>query len=98
MFYGGREHEGTMSRRVPIAGVHYQQPVNSCETSAMVPSRQVSLVPYFMPCAVVDRLDVAVVRPNPDALWLRYTLVGQSERVRVPAPRTPGRADELWRH
>src|SRR5579872_6384490 len=98
MFYGGRDHGDTTSRRVPIAGVHYQQPVNSCETSAMAPSRQVSLIPYSTPCAFVERLDVAVVRPNPDALSLRYTLVGKRQRLRVPAPRCPARADELWRH
>ena len=64
----------------------------------MAPSRQVSLIPYSTPCAFVERLDVAVARPHRDALTLRYTLVGKRQRLRVPAPRTPARADELWRH
>ena len=64
----------------------------------MVGPRQVSLVPYSTPCGFVDRLDVAVARPQADALALRYTLVAKRDRVRIPPPATCARADGLWRH
>lgn len=48
-------------------------------------------------CDAVDRIDVAVARPQPGVLALRYTLSGRIAGVRLAPPAEPLRADELWR-
>lgn len=48
------------------------------------------------PCAAVDRIDVAVARPQPGVLALRYTVAGRIAAVRVAPPAEPLRTDELW--
>ena len=49
------------------------------------------------PSAAVDRIDVAVARPQPGGLALRYTVAGRIAQVRLAPPSEPGRTDELWR-
>ena len=41
---------------------------------------------------------VEVERLGPEAIALRYQLVGELAALVVPAVAAPGRADELWRH
>jgi hypothetical protein len=49
------------------------------------------------PCDAVDRIDVAVARPQPGLLALRYTVAGRIANVRIAPPLEPLRVDELWR-
>lgn len=49
-----------------------------------------------MPCEAVDRIDVAVARPQPGLLALRYTVAGTIANVRLAPPAEPLRADGLW--
>lgn len=49
------------------------------------------------PSGAVDRIDVAVARPQPGVLALRYTVAGRIAEVRLAPPSEPLRADELWR-
>lgn len=49
------------------------------------------------PCAAVDRIDVAIARPQPGVLALRYTVAGRIADVRLAPPSEPVRTDELWR-
>ncbi|MEZ5960767.1 MAG: DOMON-like domain-containing protein [Hyphomonadaceae bacterium] len=48
------------------------------------------------PCHAVDRIDVAVARPQPGMLALRYTVSGRIAEVRIAPPSEPLRTDELW--
>lgn len=45
----------------------------------------------------VNRIDVAVARPQPGLLALRYTVSGYIAGVRLAPPAEPLRTDELWR-
>ncbi|MGE0530363.1 MAG: DOMON-like domain-containing protein [Hyphomonadaceae bacterium] len=48
------------------------------------------------PSQAVDRIDVAVARPQPGMLALRYTVAGRIAEVRLAPASAPLRADELW--
>ena len=48
------------------------------------------------PCDTVDRIDVAVARPQPGVLALRYTVSGRIAGVRIAPPAEPLRVDALW--
>jgi hypothetical protein len=48
------------------------------------------------PCDAVDQIDVAVARPQPGMLALRYTVSGRIAQVSFAPPSEPLRADELW--
>ena len=51
------------------------------------------------PCADVHRLWASLHSAPSGALTLRYELVGDLARLRIPAPSTiPTSADRLWRH
>ncbi len=50
------------------------------------------------PSAAVERIEAKIVRPGPGALLLRYALIADMARVRLPPRVSPSRADELWRH
>ena len=50
------------------------------------------------PSGAVDAIDVTLSRSSGGVLELRYTLKGELHRVRIPEPRRPLFADELWRH
>lgn len=49
------------------------------------------------PCRAIDRIDVAIARPEPGLLALRYTVAGHIADVRFAPPAEPIRVDELWR-
>lgn len=49
------------------------------------------------PSAAVDTIAVAVARPQPGMLALRYTVAGRIAQVRLAPPADPLRVDELWR-
>lgn len=49
------------------------------------------------PSRAVDRIDVAVARPEPGLLALRYTVAGRIAEVSFAPPSEPIRTDELWR-
>jgi hypothetical protein len=49
------------------------------------------------PSEAVDRIEVAVARPQPGLLALRYTVAGRIANVRIAPPAEPLRVDELWR-
>jgi hypothetical protein len=49
------------------------------------------------PCAAVDRIDVAVARPQPGMLALRYTVSGRIAEVSFAPTSEAVRADDLWR-
>lgn len=49
------------------------------------------------PSSAVDRIDVAVARPQPGLLALRYTVSGRIAQVRLAPQAEPLRTDELWR-
>jgi hypothetical protein len=48
------------------------------------------------PSRAVDRIDVAVARPQPGVLALRYTVSGRIAEVKLAPPSEALRADELW--
>jgi hypothetical protein len=48
------------------------------------------------PCDAVDRIDVAVARPQPGLLALRYTVSGRIAQVNFAPLSEPLRTDELW--
>jgi hypothetical protein len=50
------------------------------------------------PCDAVRSIDVQARRMAEAMLSLTYTVAGDIERLRVPAPRAPVRADKLWQH
>src|SRR5437868_2964024 len=50
------------------------------------------------PCEFIRSFTVDMQRLQTGALRLTYRLEGDLERLNVPAPRQPARADELWRH
>ncbi len=49
------------------------------------------------PSVAVDRIDVAVARPQPGLLALRYTVSGRIAQISLAPPAGPLRTDELWR-
>lgn len=49
------------------------------------------------PSAAVDRIDVAVARPQAGILALRYTVAGRIAQVNFAPPSDPVRTDELWK-
>lgn len=49
------------------------------------------------PSQAVDRIDVALARPEPGLLALRYTVAGRIAQVSLAPPSEPLRTDELWR-
>jgi len=50
------------------------------------------------PCDAVRSIDVQARRMADATLALTYTVAGDIERLRVPTPRAPARADKLWQH
>lgn len=50
------------------------------------------------PCPAVRRFAASVSRTTDGELSLVYSVAGEIARLRLPAPKTPCRADELWRH
>lgn len=48
------------------------------------------------PSGAVDRIDVAVARPQPGVLALRYTVAGRIAQIKLAPPSEPLRTDELW--
>ncbi|MEZ5971940.1 MAG: DOMON-like domain-containing protein [Hyphomonadaceae bacterium] len=49
------------------------------------------------PSAAVDRIDVAIARPEPGLLALRYTVSGRIASISLAPPSEPLRTDDLWR-
>ena len=49
------------------------------------------------PCEAVDRIDVALARPQPGVLALRFTVSGRIAQIALAPPSEPLRTDELWR-
>jgi hypothetical protein len=49
-------------------------------------------------CRAVDRIEVEVARPQPNALVLHYLVTGAIGDLRLPPLAAPVRADGLWRH
>ncbi|KAB2929026.1 MAG: DOMON-like domain-containing protein [Candidatus Contendobacter sp.] len=49
------------------------------------------------PCATIRRFTVQARRTRAGSLALRYAIEGDPTGVRLPDPRPPHRADELWR-
>ena len=50
------------------------------------------------PPASVSGIEVEVERPRAGQLRLRYTVLGDIGRLRLPSPAAPARTDELWKH
>lgn len=50
------------------------------------------------PAGPATGLAVALERPARNLLWLRYEVEGDIDRLVLPAPGAPARADELWTH
>ncbi len=50
------------------------------------------------PCATIHRFTVQARRTRAGSLALRYVIDGDLAGVRLPDPRPPRHADELWRH
>lgn len=58
-----------------------------------------SLIPHpATPCDFIHSLTVEVPQLRAGAFRLVYRLEGDIDRLNVPTPRQPARADELWRH
>lgn len=49
------------------------------------------------PSPAVNRIDVAMARPEPGLLALRYTVSGHIASIVLPPPSEPLRTDDLWR-
>jgi hypothetical protein len=49
-------------------------------------------------CAAVTRIEADVTRQRPDTLQLNFFASGVISDLRIPARKTPARAEELWRH
>lgn len=49
-------------------------------------------------CETVQSVEVAVARPAPGALEISFRINGEIDRLRLPAPAVPMRADGLWQH
>src|SRR5690349_25089604 len=73
-----------------------------CLRATMQPtsaSERLPLVPHpVTPGDAVRELTVAVARPTSSELALTYRLAGDLQQLRTPEPRSPQRADGLWRH
>ena len=50
------------------------------------------------PCAALRGIEVFLRQAKSGAWQLRYVLMGDVERLRVPEPRAPRAADRLWQH
>ncbi|GAM97617.1 hypothetical protein U91I_01244 [alpha proteobacterium U9-1i] len=50
------------------------------------------------PGAAISAIAVEIARPRPRALALRYLAHGAIAELLVPAPASPARTDELWKH
>jgi hypothetical protein len=50
------------------------------------------------PSAAIEAIDVSVEVAAGDSLSLAFVLQSDLSRLRILAPRSPGRADGLWRH
>jgi hypothetical protein len=48
------------------------------------------------PSTAVDRIDVAMARPEPGLLALRFTVSGRIAAIKLAPPSEPLRTDELW--
>lgn len=48
--------------------------------------------------SAIQAIGVALVRPDLERLQLAYRVSGVLDRLAVPTPQPPGRADELWKH
>ena len=49
-------------------------------------------------CKAVERIEVSLARPRPDALLLHYVVAGEIGDLRLPPQAEPARVDELWKH
>lgn len=49
-------------------------------------------------CAAVTRIEADYARPRPDALALRYVVMGRIDDVLMPPRVASARTDELWKH
>lgn len=57
-----------------------------------------TLIPHpALPTTALDGI-AGYIERTPSALMLRFSLMGNVNRVRVPPRRPPGFADNLWRH
>lgn len=50
------------------------------------------------PCPALPDIEVRVSRETDGSLELGFVLWGDTARLAIPHPRSPGPADELWRH
>lgn len=50
------------------------------------------------PAPWIEALTVSLVREAGGGISFRYTLTGDMERLKIPAPAAPARRDGLWRH
>jgi hypothetical protein len=58
----------------------------------------VELIPHpTNPPGPIERVSVRLERRGLK-LWLRYTIEGRVDDVKLPGPAAPDRTDELWRH
>ncbi|MGD0193103.1 MAG: DOMON-like domain-containing protein [Rhizomicrobium sp.] len=60
--------------------------------------RQVLVLHPDSYCDAVFRIEVDVLRPQPNELVLRYLVTGRIGDLLLPPGNFAGRADELWRH
>lgn len=64
-----------------------------------VPSLCAVLQPHpSTPCVDIASFDVEIGIEDSASLSLRYRVTGAVDRIRVPAPASSVRTDELWRH
>lgn len=64
-----------------------------------LPSLCAALRPHpSTPCGDIASFDVDVDVDASASLSLRFRVTGAIDRIRVPAPATPVRTDDLWRH
>lgn len=49
------------------------------------------------PSEAIDRIEVAIARPQPGVLALRYTVAGRIAQVSLAPQAEPLRTDDLWR-
>ncbi len=61
--------------------------------------KRLVLAPHpALPCATVHLIEAEVERPRAGGLRLRYVVLGDIDRLRLPPPATPTRTDDLWKH
>ena len=70
-----------------------------CPDITLTPTLTRSLICHpTTPCPAVSSISIAAEFASDGSLCLRYAITGEIAKIKLPAVRAPGPADNLWQH